>query len=404
MSVFGVCLYAVPETEVLQMAMKEKENTEKSATEKEDMAGVERSDEKMVENQGLDNAHYKDSSGKTIFENPILCSQFLRDYVDIPLLKDVQPEDIEDVTERFIHMFTEERDADVVKKINLKNNSFFVISLIEHKSNVDYNLIMQVFRYITFIWEDYEKEQEKARDGISKTKEFRYPPILPIVFYDGVKNWTAATSLHERVFFSDILGKYIPDYQCLLVQLKDYSNAELMEKKNELSVLMLIEKLRNATDYEQLEKELDKAYLEEAIEGSPQYLLKVMSQIIEVFLAKLNVPREEANAFTDRIKERKMGELFKHFEGWDIQAVRREAKEEVEKAREEARKEAREEARKEAREEARKEVREEVEKEVKENKIATAKRMLAVEKYALEEIADISGLSLDEVELLKEGT
>ena len=204
---------------------------------------------------------------------------------------------------------------------------------------------MQVFRYIAFIWEDYEKEQERETHGVSKTEGFRYPPVLPIVFYDGVKNWTAATRLHERVFFSDILGKYIPDYQCLLVQLKDYSNAELMEKKNELSLLMLIEKLRNAADYEELGKELDEAYLKGATENSPQYLLKVMSQIIEVFLAKMNVPRKEADAFTDRIKERKMGELFKHFEGWDIQAARREAKEEAEKARKEVMKEARQEYR-----------------------------------------------------------
>ena len=210
------------------------------------------------------------------------------------------------------------------------------------------------------------------------------------MFYDGVKNWTAATSLHERVFFSDILGKYIPDYQCLLVQLKDYSNAELMEKKNELSVLMLMEKLRNAADYEEFEKELDKAYLEEAIEGSPQYLLKVMSQIIEVFLAKLNVPREETGTFTDRIKERKMGELFKHFEGWDVQAIRKEAEEDKKKAIAKAQKRFQ------------KEAREEVRKKEQENKLAIAKKMLHRGKMTVEEIAEDVGLSVVEVEQLAE--
>lgn len=33
-----------------------------------------------------------------------------------------------------------------------------------------------------------------------------------------------------------------------------------------------------------------------------------------MFLAKLNVPWEEMDAFTEQIKERKMGELFKYFE------------------------------------------------------------------------------------------
>lgn len=96
-----------------------------------------------AESSGLSNKHYRDSSGKKIFEDPILCSQFLKDYVDIPLLKNVKPEDIEDVSERYIHMFTEERDSDVVKKVNLENNSFFLVSLIEHKSDVDYNVVIE---------------------------------------------------------------------------------------------------------------------------------------------------------------------------------------------------------------------------------------------------------------------
>lgn len=299
--------------------------------------------EEKKEYRGLENLHYHDSSGKAIFEDPILCAQFLRDYVDVgvPVLKDVQPEDIEDVTERFIHMFTEERESDVIKRVHLENNSFYLISLIEHKSDVDYNTIMQAFRYITFIWEDYEKEMEKMKPGVSRTKGFYYPPILPVIFYDGPDNWTAATSLHERVFYSDIFGRYIPDYHCILIQLKDYSNAELMEKKDELSMLLMVDKLMSASDYKALGGELTEDFLKEVTKDSPEYLLKLMSQIIGVFLSKLNVPQEEADAFTDRIKERKMGELFKHFEGWDVQALRQEiadAKKEAEKAKEETEK------------------------------------------------------------------
>lgn len=59
------------------------------------------------------------SSAKLIFDAPILCVQFLRGYVNIPLLQNAQPEDIEDETERFVHMFTEEHDSDVVKKIHI---------------------------------------------------------------------------------------------------------------------------------------------------------------------------------------------------------------------------------------------------------------------------------------------
>lgn len=293
-------MYAMPERKVLQMT------------------------------QGLTNSKMKDSSSKIIFEDPILCAQFLRGYVDVPILKDVQPEDIEDVTNRYVHMFTEERNSDVVKKVHIgtEGTPFYLISLIEHKSDVDYNVIMQVFRYMVFIWEAYEKEMEKKHPGISKTKDFKYPPILPIVFYDGIDKWTAATKLHDRILFSDVLGKFIPEYQCILVQLKDYSNDELKKKKDELSIIMLIDKLRSASEFANMSKEVGEEYVNDATLETSEYLLGIMAQIVEVFLSRLNVPADEVEAFTELIKERNMGELFKHFQGYDVQEVRRQVKEE----------------------------------------------------------------------------
>lgn len=289
------------------------------------------------------NTKTKDSSAKLIFDDPILCAQFLRDYIDIPLLKDVQPEDIEDVTERFVHMFTEERNSDVIKKVRVRSNRineipFYFISLIEHKSEVDYNVIMQVFRYIAFIWEDYEKEMERKQQGISNTKDFRYPPVLPIIFYDGDRNWTAATRLHDRVLLSDILGEYIPDYRCIVMRLRDYTNAALMEKRNALSVVMLIDKLQDMEGFSTVWEELEPEYLKDVAERSPEYLLKIVAHVLEILLGKLNVPREEAAAFTEQIRERHMGELLANFKGYDVQATRKEAREE---GREEGREEAR---------------------------------------------------------------
>ena len=96
----------------------------------------------------IPNSQIRDSSSKIIFGDSHLCSQFLHGYVNIPILKNVEPEDIEDVSNRYVHMFTEERNSDVVKKVRLKGNetSFYLISLIEHKSRVDYNVIIQILR------------------------------------------------------------------------------------------------------------------------------------------------------------------------------------------------------------------------------------------------------------------
>lgn len=284
---------------------------------------------KETENKSILNTKVRDSSSKIIFGDPVLCCQFLKGYVNIPILKDVQPEDIEDVSERYVHMFVEERNSDVVKRVRLKENttSFYVISLIEHKSLVEYNVVMQILRYMIYIWEDYEREQEREHPGISKTKDFKYPPVLPIIYYDGSMNWTASVELKERIFLSDILEEYLPNFKCILVQLKDYSNAELMEKKDELSIIMLISRLQKAADFETIGREVNAEYLNDITSKSPKYLLDIIAQIIEVLLLKVNVPYEEAEAFAGQVKERRMGELFANFEEYDVQATRRDERE-----------------------------------------------------------------------------
>ena len=64
------------------------------------------------------------------------------------MLKNVRAEDIEDMTERYIPMFTEERESDVVKKVRLPENNelLFLITLIEHKTSLDYNMIMLILQ------------------------------------------------------------------------------------------------------------------------------------------------------------------------------------------------------------------------------------------------------------------
>ena len=322
--------------------------------------------------KNFSNSSDADSMSKIVFGDPVLCAQFLRGYVNIPLLKNVQPEDIEDVTTRFVHMFTEERDSDIINKIHIKNNDlpFYIVSLIEHKSKVDYNVVMQILRYMVFIWEDYEKEMEKKHRGISHTKTFRYPPILPIIFYNGGNNWTAPTRLKERILLSDVLTEYIPDFNCILVQLNDFSNEELMKHKNELSIIFMINKLKKVADFAGLKTDVDPVYYKDIVSHSPEYLLDIMAQIIEILLLNINVPTKEAAEFSSQVKERKMAKFFAMLEEYDVQAVRKQAREEArQEITEEVRQEVTEAVRQKVTEEVRQKVTEEVRQEMRQETV-----------------------------------
>lgn len=67
----------------------------------------------------IDNPQFRDSSSKLIFGDNILSCQFFRDYADMEILRNIQPEDIEDVSERYVPLYSTQRESDTVKKINI---------------------------------------------------------------------------------------------------------------------------------------------------------------------------------------------------------------------------------------------------------------------------------------------
>ena len=267
------------------------------------------------------NSKAADSGGKIIFENAVLCSQLLSGYVELEELKNVRPQDIEDVTERYIPMFTEQRDADVVKKVHLPEGEDIFIALIEHKSAVDYNVIMQILRYMVYIWEDYENQQDKLSAGISKTKGFKYPPVLPIVYYEGREEWTADRELSERIVLNEVFKDYIPNFRYYLIQLKEHDKEELIGKKDELSFVMLINKLKDAEGFKSLE--LPEEYLSDLFIDSSDDVLKAIAKVIAVVLRKQNIPEDDVQDMVDRIRRRQPMGLWDDWKGFDYQeAVR----------------------------------------------------------------------------------
>ena len=277
------------------------------------------------ENNQISNSKEKDSGAKLIFGNANLCAQLLRDYSNIEALKDVRAEDIEDVTERYIPMFTEERNADVVKKVRIRDGSEIFIALIEHKAQVDYNVCMQVLRYMVFIWEDYAKQQEKIHKGISKSRDFKYPPVFPIVYYNGVNKWTVDKTFSSRIALGDVFFKYIPQFEYHLVNTGDYNREELLNREDGLSLIMLINKLRDAADFNSLG--LPKDYLDNIAFKSPEDVLETLARVIAVVLRKQFVPEDEIQGFVSHIKERDMSDLFEGWKGFNVQEERQKGKE-----------------------------------------------------------------------------
>ncbi len=276
----------------------------------------------MSENKSIPT---NDIRSKTIFHNPILCSQFLRDYVNHPLLKNVQPEDIEDYTERYTPYFGVEFEADTVKKIHIRETEWevsevYLISLIEHKSKVDYNVSVQLLKYMVCIWAEYEKQFEIDYKDKMKTKEFRYPPILPVVYYEGKGRWTAPMHIKERVFMSEVFGEYIPDFTYCLVNNQDYSNEQLLERNDEMSLIMLLNKIQNSADLSRFLK-IPPEEINKIVRESPEAVIDIIVMVIQALCTKLNVSQVDTEECVRKVRTRDMGYLWENMEKIDVQGT-----------------------------------------------------------------------------------
>ncbi len=116
-----------------------------------------------------------------------------------------------------------------------------------------------------------------------------------------------------------------------MVPIRKYTNEELLEKADEISLVMLFNKVQTKEDIERL-REIPPEKLSEILQNTPGQVLQVIADVLYVLLLKENVPVEEAEELVEKVKEKKMAELFENMEKMDIQAERRKTAKQKERA------------------------------------------------------------------------
>ena len=254
-----------------------------------------------------------DNSFKLIFDDHRLFADFLRDFIHIDILKDVRPEDIEDMRERFIPLFQESRDSDTVKRVNLKGSTpFFVIAILEHQSQVNFRSCFKMLLYISLVLTEWERDAERKKPGSSLLKDFKYPPVLPMILYDGKGAWTAQRNFFERTHLNTAFGKYIPKFEYEVVNLNDYSEEEIMRFGGALSYIFLIDKIRNSKEKKRI-TQLPPDYVEKLQLQIPEDMRKLLVDVTLSLLNKSRYDRDEgeaATAIAEKAERKEYGGMF----------------------------------------------------------------------------------------------
>ena len=344
----------------------------------------------------------KDNIYKKVFGEPKIFTEFLNDFIPIDILKGLKPEAIKDITPRHLPLFLDSKDSDTVKQINLGDDAapLFVVSIVEHESKINYMSAYKMLLYMVLVWDTYIKDNDKLRQEeldqygstkrkLSTHKEFKLPPVLPIVFYDGETEWTSSMNLIERIHMGDIFKKYIPKFEYELVDLNKYSREELIKYGNALSLILVIDKIRWVEDIN-FTLSVPEDYLEKLSKNIPESLLPLISDCVRVFLEHIEAPKEEIDRISEKIYQRRLNEMFQMVDGYSVKKTR-------ELVREQLREQVQEQVREQVQEQVREQVREQT---IKEERIEMAKEML-LDDEPMSKIIKYSKLTEDDINELK---
>ena len=102
----------------------------------------------------------------------------------------------------------------------------------------------------------------------------------------------------------------MPDFTYRVIPLHRYSTEELLSREEELSLVMLFNRIQTAEDldFQHWSAEQRRA-AQEILKKAPEAVLELLGQIVHHFGLKLNVPEEDLRQYIKSVEDRDMGEL-----------------------------------------------------------------------------------------------
>ena len=166
-------------------------------------------------------------------DQPDIVSQFFADHLPKAWSSQIVSQKPELIHGKFTDERIDQHQTDALYKVKLTSGETgFVYILADHKSSPDYDISLQLLRYMARIYERHTQQKNWKP----------LPEIWPIVIYHGLKNWTIPTN------FASLYGQEqkpktpnILDFEYHLVDLTKIPDNELSTNQR-LRVFLAVQK------------------------------------------------------------------------------------------------------------------------------------------------------------------
>ena len=192
-----------------------------------------------------------DASYKLLFSQPAMVRSLLQDLIAEDFVAELDLDTLERLPGEHVARGGQKRFSDIVWKVQRKENAegsatpCYIAILLEFQSTPDRLMALRLLTYVALLLEELAKDKAVQESGL-------LPPVLPIVLYNGTQPWTGAQDVAELFApMPENLRPFNPKMSYLLLNEREVPPDALRES----SIAAQLVRLEQA----QSEKELDAA-------------------------------------------------------------------------------------------------------------------------------------------------
>ena len=144
------------------------------------------------------------------------------------------------VNTTFIADNLREQESDLVFLLPFRDadeTEVMIYILLEHQSTVDPSMGFRLLFYMVQIWD--QQRQKWVSENVPK-REWRFRPIIPVVFYTGEQVWQTLPSLETLMDVPEALTRFIPKFETLFLSVKGASDEMLLKTDRPFGWLMRV--------------------------------------------------------------------------------------------------------------------------------------------------------------------
>ncbi len=148
------------------------------------------------------------------------------------------PDDLRQQTSDLVYLlpFREQENTGTAKTV-------LIYILVEHQSTVDPSMGLRLLSYMCQIW---NTQRRAYMQGQVPPSDWRFQPIIPVIFYTGEQRWVRPPSLEILMDLPEALARFLPRFDVLLLDVKREPNEMLLKSGHPFGWLLTVLKAEDA--------------------------------------------------------------------------------------------------------------------------------------------------------------